>query len=118
VEHLIPWVYRHATSADEDNVLNWPKNDPKFSSLFDDLPSYCVDLKKWQVSGECKSGDTGITNALKESETITLPKRSWDVPERQRFGHFIGSQGMMLRALMKTILVNLEGIKHGDPEIQ
>ncbi|PLB43627.1 hypothetical protein P170DRAFT_459282 [Aspergillus steynii IBT 23096] len=62
VECLIPWIFRHATTADEKN-------------------SHCR-----------------------------------KVSEKQRFGHFIGSQGMMLRALMKPIYCNLEGIKRGEPE--
>ena len=101
-----------------NSVLNWPENDHKFSSLFDDLPSYCADVKRWQISKGYYPDETGVTTALKEIEMITLPKKSWNVSENQRFGRFLGSQAMMLRSLLKTVYVNLTGVQYGDPEIQ
>lgn len=59
-----------------------------------------------------------ITHAVQESETITLPRKNWRVPTSEYFTHFMRSQGMMLRVLMQTTYLNIEGIKRQRPSIQ
>ncbi|KAI9932719.1 hypothetical protein AWENTII_004958 [Aspergillus wentii] len=117
VEASIPWIFQHASTAGEDSVSNWPGDMPKFSNLFDDLPSYCAEFGYWKANEGHESTETGLASALRERETITLPRKSWKVSENQRFGRFIETQTYMLRALMMTTYLNLEGIKTQHLEI-
>ena len=89
------------------------EDDCKFNGFFDDLFSYCTELEVQGVVQGCDSSDTGVASALIASETVTLPKASWKVSKREHFRQFIGSQGMMLRALMKIIYNNLEDVNYG-----
>jgi len=57
-----------------------------------------------------------LKGSLKIVDKVNLPKESWKVFKREYFKHFISSQGMMLRMLLKTVYSVIKGA--GDPLIQ
>ncbi|OGM49519.1 hypothetical protein ABOM_001648, partial [Aspergillus bombycis] len=111
VEKLIPWVFQYSDTAEEDCTMSWPEVEYKFRHFFDEVSSYCAELKGQESSG------TGVASVLRASETVTLLTKNWKVSEREYFKHFIRWQGVMLGMLMKTIYFSL-GIKTQDPNIQ
>lgn len=111
MERLIPWVFRHRDTADQDCVIDWPDGDHRFSFLFDDLTSYYSELEDWRVNEGSGADGTGVSGALIANEIITLPRKSWEVSEKQNLGRFMRSQGMILQDLMRTVYWGLEGIK-------
>ncbi|PYI01682.1 antibiotic synthetase [Aspergillus sclerotiicarbonarius CBS 121057] len=57
---------------------------------------------------------TGVSNIVKASETITLPRKSWRIAGRERFRYFINSQCILSRVLLEMIYLGLEDVKHQD----
>lgn len=93
VEKLTPWVFRHADIATSACELFWPQDDYKFKYLFFELPRYYEQVELWKEEDhggrELGEAGIGITSALRDAETIILPRKNWDVSENQRYGEFI-----------------------------
>ncbi|KKK27272.1 hypothetical protein ARAM_002253 [Aspergillus rambellii] len=102
IKKLTPWIFQHCDTAEENCTDNWPDNEWDLRNLFDDLSSYCAEVKEYN------SGSIGVENALRPSEMITLPRKTWKVPAREDSEPFIRRQGMMLRVLMKIVYFNLD----------
>ncbi|PWY96738.1 hypothetical protein BO94DRAFT_570987 [Aspergillus sclerotioniger CBS 115572] len=56
ISNLIPWVYQHSDTADEDNALNWPTEHNKFNLFFTELVSYRAELEAYTASSDDDTG--------------------------------------------------------------
>ncbi|PGH20430.1 hypothetical protein AJ80_03576 [Polytolypa hystricis UAMH7299] len=104
VEKLMPWAFRDGDIAPYNCETFWPAGRNRFRSLFSDLPSYHNRLKQWQADHRHEPDlcETGITRALRQFETITLPRKNWNVAEDQTLSSkFIHDQGRMLQKLLQ-----------------
>ncbi|KAE8152276.1 hypothetical protein BDV25DRAFT_138091 [Aspergillus avenaceus] len=108
VESLIPWVFRDSSIAEGDCGFDWPYEEHKFRGFFLSYSSYCCELS-WS--------STAVRNTLQTSETITLPRLSWALPQREYFKHSLRSQGLMLTTLLCNVYGSLDGIREQGPRI-
>ncbi|KAK1148653.1 hypothetical protein N8T08_008538 [Aspergillus melleus] len=109
VAGLIPWIFRKSDVATEEHTVEWPQDELSFRAFFYDLGSYFKGLQGPNV---------GVIDYLKALETITLPKTSWEVPGREAHRAFIRSQGLILKALVRTIYFNLEYAGEPIPRVK
>ncbi|OOF97274.1 hypothetical protein ASPCADRAFT_206090 [Aspergillus carbonarius ITEM 5010] len=106
VEALIPWVFQYGSVSEEHCILDWPREESNFRDFFSYFCSYAADLDEQNIAG--------VTSMLRASEMITLPRRSWKTPQRDRFRHLIRSQSTMLKLLINTIYLSIKtGIEQG-----
>ncbi|KAE8357535.1 hypothetical protein BDV27DRAFT_170446 [Aspergillus caelatus] len=112
----------HSKITDIDSliprVVDCETEDCRFKSFFYELYNFHVEL---EVCGPVKnntSSDTLISNILTASETITIPKKSWEIATREYSRPLIRAQCSMTRVLMENIYFNLEGIKEQGPRVQ
>ncbi|PYI04577.1 hypothetical protein BO78DRAFT_320064 [Aspergillus sclerotiicarbonarius CBS 121057] len=108
VAALLPWVFWNADVAPEYCADNWPREEWHFRAFFDDLGNYIDDIRP----------TTGITADLRANETISLPRKSWKLPEQEYLRSPIQSQEMMLYSLVNTIYLKLEGIRERAPMVR
>lgn len=106
---LIPWIFRESDVATEKCAEKWPQDELSFRAFFYDLGSYFNGVP---------GPNMGIIDYLKALETITLPKTSWEVPGRESQRAFIRSQGLILKALVRTIYFNLEYAGEPIPRVK
>lgn len=106
---LIPWIFRNSDVATEECAVKWPQDELSFRAFFYDLGCYFNGLQ---------GSNVGIIDYLKALETITLPKASWEVPGRESHKAFIRSQGLILKALVRTIYFNLEYVGEPIPRVK
>ncbi|PLB52054.1 hypothetical protein P170DRAFT_377519 [Aspergillus steynii IBT 23096] len=113
VERLIPWVFQHSDIVDGDCLESGPKEGCEFQPLFYHLQSYRCELQAND------SDDTGISNIFVPSETITLPRKSWRMPGREQFTHFINDQCTITKLLLQSIYLSLDhDVKAPDPKVE
>ncbi|KAK2745622.1 hypothetical protein FQN55_006113, partial [Onygenales sp. PD_40] len=106
VEKLMPWAFRDSDIAPYNCETFWPAGQTRFKSLFGDLPSYRDSLERWRADHlhEPDLCETGITRALRRVETITLPRKNWEVVENQNWlSEFIQCEGWMLQKLLQDV---------------
>lgn len=79
---------------------------------------YCEQVESWKEDHGRGLGETGIgiTSVLRESETITLPRKTWKVSDDQRYGEFIHWQGSILRSLLRDVYHELD--KNMPPDLR
>ncbi|PLB48046.1 hypothetical protein P170DRAFT_204622 [Aspergillus steynii IBT 23096] len=109
VAGLIPWVFRNSDVATKECTGKWPQDELSFRAFFYDLGSYFNGLQGPNV---------GIMDFLTALSTINLPKTSWEVPGRESHKTFIRSQGLILKALVRTIYFNLEYVGEPIPRVK
>ncbi|KAK2813302.1 hypothetical protein FQN50_000617 [Emmonsiellopsis sp. PD_5] len=106
VEKLMPWAFRDSDIAPYNCETFWPAGQTRFKSLFCDLPSYRNSLERWRADHlhEPDLCETGTTRALRRVETITLPRKNWEVVDNQDWlSEFIQCEGWMLQKLLQDV---------------
>lgn len=59
-----------------------------------------------------------LADALKSTETVTLPRKNWKAPRRADFADSMRWQGLFLSSLIEAIYHNLSEVLDGGPELQ
>nr|XP_001388510.2 hypothetical protein ANI_1_2130014 [Aspergillus niger CBS 513.88] len=117
VEQFIPWVFQHTDLMDWDCTQDWPEEEHLFKNLFASLVDYIEEQGHGNMISEILCKETGISNILKPSETITLPRKSWRVSKRSSHMNFIYSQSHMFADLMRNIYYRLDDVDEEAPRL-
>lgn len=102
---------------DWDCTQSWPEEELLFKTLFAQLVDYIEEQGHKNMISEILCKETGITNILKPSETITLPRKSWRVGDRSNHVQFLHSQSHVFGDLMRSIYRRLEGLDDEAPRL-
>ncbi|GLA91925.1 hypothetical protein AtubIFM57143_006579 [Aspergillus tubingensis] len=102
---------------DWDCTQSWPEEELLFKTLFAQLVDYIEEQGHGNMISEILCKETGITNILKPSETITLPRKSWRVGDRSNHVQFLHTQSHVLGDLMRSIYRRLEGLDDEAPRL-
>ncbi|RAK93731.1 hypothetical protein BO79DRAFT_101249, partial [Aspergillus costaricaensis CBS 115574] len=117
IQQFIPWVFQQSNLMDWDCTQSWPEEELLFKTLFAQLVDYIEEQGHKNMISEILCKETGITNILKPSETITLPRKSWRVGDRSNHVQFLHSQSHVLGDLMRSIYRRLEDLDDEAPRL-
>ncbi|RAK98806.1 uncharacterized protein BO80DRAFT_436713 [Aspergillus ibericus CBS 121593] len=124
--NLTPWIYKHADIADLDCMERWPIYCAEFEEFFHLLNTHFPEnnlfdpslaepdpLEAYYPEAEdycpVAIGPDLLEEAAGGVETVALPIKSWKYSTRESSEVMMRSQGLMLRTLIETIYLKLNG---------
>ncbi|KAH8425269.1 uncharacterized protein LDX57_003026 [Aspergillus melleus] len=120
-KELTPWIFENADFADLFCIERWPEEDStEFQKFFHLLNSYISEANLFDASlaepdilqayypdsqpYDPDSVEAGLLeDVVGRSETIALPRRSWEYSTREDFAHLMTLQALVLRLLIESI---------------
>ncbi|OOF93887.1 hypothetical protein ASPCADRAFT_132229 [Aspergillus carbonarius ITEM 5010] len=108
IERLTPWVFEHSQVASYESFGDWPKERTEFRDVF-----YRLCMQTYFEAEEAGA----LADALKSTETVTLPRKNWKAPRRADFADSMRWQGLFLSSLIEAIYHNLSEVLDGGPEL-
>ncbi|PLN79011.1 hypothetical protein BDW42DRAFT_173826 [Aspergillus taichungensis] len=120
VDQLIPWVFRTSRIVEESHIEEWP-GEGRLKDFFKNFINYHDEVPSTELVDNHESHNTralGSTVRISGRERITLSRKNWREPMRERHKRFLNWQGTMLSDLMKGIYQSLEALDNEVTDIK
>ena len=97
--------------VDESHIEEWP-GEERLKHFFSKFVHYQDEIPSSELVDNESHNKGGLGNAVRISgrERISLSRKNWKDPMRERHIHFLNWQGAMIRDLMKAIYRSHEDI--------